>query len=83
MAKLEQSELKCMPKRDPIGKAAKIYLDACRDIVLAKEEADEASTALVKIMRLKKRKDIRIEGVIITLQRMEAQDKLKVKKPKS
>ena len=78
----KQQELGNMPPRDAVGDAAVKYLKAREKAVTAKEKAEDASKELVAAMRSKRRKDIKVEGVIITLSHMEAQDKLKVKKPK-
>ena len=38
---------------------------------------------LVKIMRAKRRHQIRVEGTLVTLRHLEAQDVLKIKRPKN
>ena len=80
--KAKQLPLKIRTKTDAVGRAAKKYLKARGNLAGAKENLNDSAEALVKIMRTKKRKDIKIEGVIITVSHIEAQDMLKVKKPK-
>lgn len=79
--KAVQTELKGMPKRDAVGKAALAYLIKREAVAEAKTEMQNAAAKLVKIMREKKRKDIRADGRLITLQRVQ-EDTLKVRKPK-
>lgn len=80
--KAKQLKLPIKTKIDATGRAAKKFLKARSDLTNAKESMCDTAEALVKIMRAKKRKDIKIEGVIITVSHIEAQDMLKVKKPK-
>jgi hypothetical protein len=69
-------------KRDKVGRAAAAYLKA-RDILAdAKEDVIEKALKLVKLLRDAKRKEIKVEGTIITLRHVESQDLLRVKKPR-
>jgi hypothetical protein len=81
--KPKQITMTGMPKRDAVGKAAAKYLKAVEALDEAKDAREEAASALVKIMREKRRQQIRVEGTLISLRHMEAQDALKIKKPKN
>lgn len=67
---------------DAVGASAKKYLQARDETVKAKEALEVAASRLVKMLREKKRKTIRVAGVTITLGHKEAQDLLKISKPK-
>ena len=81
-SKPKQQELKGMPERDEVGVAAVEYLAARAAVQDAKESAADAAAKLTGLLRKKRRKEIKIEGVCITAQQTEAQFVLKVKKVK-
>ena len=78
----KQKTLGLKVKTDAVGKAARKYVNARTIMFEAKEDAETAASTLVKIMREKKRKDIKVDGMIITLKHVEAQDALAIKKVK-
>jgi hypothetical protein len=82
MAKGKQAEMKGLGKRDAVGRAAKKFLGAREGVTSAKEALEDASATLVKLMREKRRQEIKIEGVIVSLRHIESQDMLKVRRPK-
>ena len=82
MKKATQASLKINDKKDEVAIAAKAFLAARDQVEEAKKEYDDAMAGLVKALRDKRRRDIRVEGLIITLSHTEAQDKIKVKKAK-
>ena len=78
-----QADLKIKVKTDAVGRAAKAYLKARDALATAKENADDAAANLVKKMRDSKRQSINVEGHVVTLKHVEAQDALTVKKAKT
>lgn len=82
MKKATQASLKINDKKDEVAIAAKAFLAARDQVEEAKKEYDDAMAGIVKALRDKRRRDIRVEGLIITLSHTEAQDKIKVKKAK-
>lgn len=79
MAKQEEMEV---GKRDAVGKAAIAYLEALENVAAAKENKETAAEKLIAQMHGAGRDSIKLEGVVITLRQMEAQEILKIKKPK-
>lgn len=80
--KAKQTSLKLKVKTDAVGRAAKKYLKTRKAVESSKLDYAEASIGLVKVMRKEKRDQIKLEGVIVTLRHVEAQDMMKVTKPK-
>jgi hypothetical protein len=80
--KAKQTELKGMPKRDALGKAASKYIKLRDKLADAKEDLLDQAATVVKLMREKRRKQIKVDGVNVTLKHVESQDLLKISKPK-
>lgn len=76
-----QAELGGMPEPDECGKAARAYLEARNAVEDAKEVQVAAGTELASLLRAKKRVQIKVDGVLITLRHVN-EDVLKVSKPK-
>ena len=78
----KQEEMVEVGKRDAVGKAAVAYLEAIENVAAAKENKETAAEKLIAQMHSGERNSIKLEGVVITLRQMEAQEILKIKKPK-
>ena len=78
----KQEEMAEVGKRDAVGKAAIAYLEAIENVAAAKENKETAAEKLIGQMHGAGRNSIKLEGVIITLREVEAQEVLKIKKPK-
>lgn len=81
MAKKKDAELNLNVQQDAVGEAASKFLRKRELVEEAKHDLDVASAALVGALRAAQRREIRVEGLLITITRVEAQDKIKVKKP--
>ena len=78
-----QKDMKLEVKVDAVGRAAKAYLKSRDALATAKEAADTTAATLVKKMREHKRQSINVEGHVVTLKHVEAQDAIMVKKAKT
>ena len=78
----QQTEMVEVGKRDAIGRLAIGLLDARKALETAKETVESATSKLIEAMHQAERSEIRIEGLTITLRHVDAQDVLKIKKPK-
>ena len=82
MTKSKQTEMPEVGKRDAMGKAAMVYLESVENLAAAKENKETAAESLIAQMHSASRDSIKLEGVVITLRSVEAQEVLKIKKPK-
>ena len=78
----QQTEMVEVGKRDAIGRLAIGLLDARKALETAKETVESAASKLIEAMHQAERSEIRVEGLTITLRHVDAQDVLKIKKPK-
>ena len=78
----QQTEMVEVGKRDAIGRLAIGLLDARSALETAKETVESAASELIEAMHQAERSEIRVEGLTITLRHVDAQDVLKIKKPK-